>query len=352
MRQQWASLLGEIEPRNPKVQSQNSEFVSLVGADVRRLTLPNPESAIPDPNLDRASSRRLLQSKDAAANEAKAIKVERISLEPEPGIIVPLLLALPRAKSINPPVVIALSQQGKSRFLAERAETIAELLESGVAVCLPDVRGTGETSPGSSRGYRSEATSISASELMLGRTMLGTRLQDLRSVLCYLRMRGDLDTKRLALWGDSFVPANPSGLSDPLIDEGEAPHPSEPLGGLLALLGALYENDVRAVAASGMLAGYQTVLRDRFCYVPHDAIVPGALTVGDLADVAAALVPRPLRLARLVDGRNVLMTADGARPLLEPALKAYDGTKNELLLLPSSEKDLAAWLVQALLDKL
>jgi hypothetical protein len=186
---------------------------------------------------------------------------------------------------------------------------------------------------------------------MLGRTMLGARLQDLRAVLRYLRSRRDLDTSRLALWGEAFAPTNPKGFPDPLIDEGEPPRQSEPLGGLLALLGALYEDDIRAVVASGTLPGYQAVLRDRFCYFPHDAIVPGALTAGDLVDVAATLAPCPLRLARLVDGRNVLMTSDEVRQLLGPTLRAYDSAKGELLLLPPSDNDLAVWLVRVLAVK-
>ena len=314
LRQQWMNLLGGIDPPNPKVQRHISEQLTRDGKP--------------------------------------PIELERIVLETEPGIVTPLLLALPRGQSATPPVVVAVSQEGKARLLAERAETIAELLASGVSVCLPDVRGTGETSAGSSRGYRSEITSLSASELMLGRTMLGARLQDLRAVLRYLRSRGDLDTSRIALWGEAFAPTNPKGFSDPLIDEGEPPRQSEPLGGLLALFGALYEEGVRAVVANGTLPGYQAVLRDRFCYVPHDAVVPGALTAGELTDVAATLAPRPLRLARLVDGRNVAMTPDEVRPLLGPTLKAYDSVGGELLLLPPSENDLAMWLVRAMAAKL
>ena len=46
---------------------------------------------------------------------------------------------------------------------------------------------------------------------------------------------------------------------------------AEPLGGLLALFGALFEDDVRAVSVHGGLAGYESLLLSPFCYVPHDA---------------------------------------------------------------------------------
>lgn len=75
---------------------------------------------------------------------------------------------------------------------------------------------------------------------MLGQTLLGDRLRDLRSVLRYLRGRTDLDAGRLDLWG---------------------------------------------------VAGYRSILESRFGYVPYDVVVPGVLTVGDLPDVTAAPVP-------------------------------------------------------------
>ena len=76
------------------------------------------------------------------------------------------------------------------------------------------------------------------------------------------------------------------------------------MGGLLALLAPLFEKDIRCVYIRGGLVSYASVLESPFLYVPHDVVVPGALTVGDVSDVAAALAPRPLRLDALVDGLN------------------------------------------------
>ena len=53
------------------------------------------------------------------------------------------------------------------------------------------------------------------------------------------------------------------------------PDQAEPLGGLLALLGGLFEDDVRAVAVRGGLVSYASLLDSPFFYVPHDAVVPG-----------------------------------------------------------------------------
>src|SRR5262249_23036922 len=134
------------------------------------------------------------------------VSLERTLLEVEPGSHVPLLLLLPpHEEGKRVPVVVGVAQAGKAAVLKQRADIIAELLEKGTAVCLADVRGTGETQPGSGRGRTSSATAIAASELMLGQTLVGSRLRDLRSVLAHLRQRPDLDSKRILLWGDSFA---------------------------------------------------------------------------------------------------------------------------------------------------
>lgn len=247
---------------------------------------------------------------DVAPADAKVVTVakdrvgvERIALEVEPGIDVPLILLLPAQG--RAPIVVGVAQEGKRGFLKERSEAVTALLNAGIAVALPDLRGTGETRPGDGRGRSSGATSISSTDLMLGRPLVGSRLKDLRSVLRYLRSRADVDGTRIALWGDSFTQPYDAGenLSAPL-EGGESFRHAEPLGAILALLGALFEPDVRAALARGGLEGYYALLESPFCYVPHDALVPGAVTIGDLPAVAKALAPRPVRVESQVDAQN------------------------------------------------
>jgi cephalosporin-C deacetylase-like acetyl esterase len=311
LRAEWTKLLGDVEPKaEPKAVAEETGTVG-------------------------------------------GVAVHHFLLRAEPGAMIPVLLLVPAGKDkTKAPVVVAIAQQGKAALLKDRAEVVAALLEAGIAVCLPDVRGTGETSPGG-RGRQSASTSISSSELMLGHTLVGSRLRDLRLVLKYLRGRSDIDADHLALWGDSLAPPNPADrdLKVPL-DADKQPDLAEPLGGLLALFGALYEDDVKAVYVRGGLTGYQSVLQSQFVYVPHDVIVPGALTAGDLADVAAALAPRPLRLEALADGLNRRVPVKTLAQTYEPAQAAYVSAKVEGKLQfadePSSAAALARWLVDNL----
>src|SRR5262249_23523858 len=159
------------------------------------------------------------------------------------------------------------------RLLKERAEIIADLLKAGAEGVLVDLRGTGGTRVGDSRGRGSSATSASQMEWMPGGTPGGARLRDLRGLLRYLRSPPDIDAGRMALWGESLAPANPKdrNLEVPL-DAEKFPDQAEPMGGLVGLLGALFEEDVRAVATRGGLVSYQSLLKSPFLYVPHDAV--------------------------------------------------------------------------------
>ena len=281
------------------------------------------------------------------------VTVERITLEVEPQIIVPLLLLRPAGQE-RVPVVVAVAQDGKAGFLQHRADRLAALLAAGVAVCLPDLRGTGETRPGDARGRTSSSTAISASELMLGQTLLGSRLRDLRAVLRYLRGRAEIDPARVGLWGDSFAPVNPPDRDVRVpLDADRLPDQAEPLGWLLMLFAALYEDDIHAVYGFGGLVSYHSVLRSPFCYVPHDVIIPGALTAGDLGDVAAVLAPRPLRLEGSVDGLNRRAGAEALAEALVPARTAYRTAADRLIVAAehASDKELAAWFVTHLQRK-
>jgi hypothetical protein len=131
----------------------------------------------------------------------------------------------------------------------------------------------------------------------------------------------------------------------------ESPDQAEPLGGLLALFGGLFEDGIRAVCVRGGLTGYHSLLQSPFCHVPHDAVVPGALSAGDLCDVAAALAPRPLRLEGLVDGLNREVPADELSRTQVPVLAAYRALGAEAHLQLGGAEGMgsaARWLVQQL----
>jgi cephalosporin-C deacetylase-like acetyl esterase len=274
--------------------------------------------------------------------------LQRLVLEVEPGIVVPVVVLSPSKRAGRAPVVIGVAQAGKAGFLKERANDVQKLLDGGVAVVLPDLRGTGETQVGTSRGKDSSGTHHSVHVQLFGETLLGQRLRDLRSVIAYLRTRGDVDGKRVILWGDSFAPTNSdqTNFKVPHGVDGWPTH-AEPLGGLLGLLGALFEDDVRAVFISGGLSTYHSVLTHFAVLVPHDASVPGALTAGDLCDLAGALAPRPLHLGNMVDHLNRPVAGAALRRDYAPTIQSY-GARPQALTVADRKSSAAAWILDQL----
>jgi len=286
LRTAWAKLLGDVTPAEPRV-------VSSVADD---------KPAAPGPG----------------------IAVQRVVLEVEPDVQLPVLVLAPEKRAARAPAVVVVAQTGKEALLRERSEEIGQYLARGMLVCLPDVRGTGEIRAGTSRDRTSDDGNRSVNLLLYGETMLGQRLRDVRSLLAWLRSRDDVDGQQIELWGDSLAAVNPAD-TDFQVPYGVSgrPEQSEPLGGLLAVLGALFDEDIREVRVRGGLLSYRAVLDAPSVLIPHDVVVPGALTAGDVSDLVAALAPRPVRLEQLVDGLNRAATAGQVRSEYARAVEAY-----------------------------
>jgi hypothetical protein len=304
MQRDWTELLGDVAPKSPPV-----------------LMEPTREERFGE------------------------IRVERMHLRTEPGIVVPVLLLLPPRSGKRAPIVIGVAQQGKQEFLKQRAATIAELLRSGAAVCLLDIRGTGETSAGDDRGRRSQATSTIATELMLGQTVLGVQLHDVRSVLAHLRSHRDLNPRKIAIWGESFTPLNAPDVQFQLPHTANnRPVSPEPVGGMLALLTGLFEDDVAAIYFHRGLADYQSALGSPFCYLRHDAVIPGMLAKCDVSDLVRGLAPTPIWMSEPVDALNRAVT----KTEIESLNKSLSGPQLRITAEQADEIAVAEWLMAKL----
>lgn len=248
-------------------------------------------------------------------------------------------------------MVVAVAQGGKERFLRNRAGTLERLTRSGVAVCLPDLRGTGETSPDPDRSDEGTHRRLAELEFSLGNTLLGARIKDLRTVVAYLRKRSDIDFRRIALWGDSFAPSNPRHLFlDELQWEGgpQIQYQAEPLGAHLVLLAALHEGGIHVVAAQGGLAGTSQYWSTRLLMSRWTLWCLAFSRSATLPISPPPFAPRPLLMERLVNGRNVLLSSAEAEQALSPARQAYRQSRAaERLTIraEAGEPDVASWLI-------
>lgn len=238
--------------------------------------------------------------------ELDQLTITREIIESEPGILVPLMTLA--ARNHHQPnktqrVVVRVSSEGIEKGLARyRDEITAELAGDGVVV-LAEVRGTGLSGADSDRGPQGTSTAHSATHLMLGQTMLGAQLRDLRAVWRYSHTR----------FRDWKFVAHASGMGEPLAPDAPFSYPrrisSRPTecdltGSLLVGLLALFEDDVDEVHCSQAAVSYRSALDSPFLQIPHDCIVPGVLQEVDLPDLLAALPPCRVTIETLVDGRG------------------------------------------------
>jgi cephalosporin-C deacetylase-like acetyl esterase len=229
-------------------------------------------------DIEPAKDPKVIEGK---ADEVPGGKLTRFAFEVEPGIVVPLVLISPNGAKGKTPVVVMVAQGGKAAFLKERADAIAAFLKAGVAVCLPDVRGTGETRAGTSADRGSTRTSVSQTNLILGQPVLGAQLRDLRTVIRWLTDRKDIDHVNVALCGDSFAPVNAASTKFAVPLDVTSPNAiSEPNGDALASLASAFElNNVRCLYTRGQLHA-QKLFDSPYVYYPHEAIVPGVSAAG------------------------------------------------------------------------
>ena len=338
------------ELASSRLAAARSHRATLAPADRRRKLREQLAALLGDIDIpkDAASTAQRIGEPVALGK----IRCERVSLRVEPRIHVPLVVFTPDNRDKRLPVVVAISQAGKQRWLHQRSDAVAQILESGVAVCCADLRATGETSTGDGRDRTSQATALAADYLMLGQTLIGSQVRDLRTVLAYLRTRSDIDPRRIALWGDSLAAPNPEGanLAIPHGADRSAAQ-SEPTAATAVLLAALFEDQIAAVNAAGGLYAFQSVLDSPFCYLPADVIVPGLLTAADLRDIVTELAPLPVRLERLVDGQNRPVAAKNLQEAFAPAKEAYRGTNVAALVISpddASPTNAAQWLISQL----
>ncbi|MCA9113438.1 MAG: hypothetical protein KDA79_00010 [Planctomycetaceae bacterium] len=285
--------------------------------------------------------------KDGATSSRLLIQRGRLTVEP--GIDLPLIVLqnADRQDGARRPAVVAVAQTGKQAFLKHGAEEIATLIDGGCMVVLCDLRGTGETSLADSRSPYSNLTSRTCTEFMLGGTLAGSRLKDLRTVLGWLRSRKDIDTDRIALWGDSFAAVNsPDTKTDVPRRIDSEPAQSEPGGMLLSLLAAVYEDGLAAVSVSGGLLSLAEVLQHSRVEIPHDVVIPGLLKVADVSDLLRHRGPLPVRVAGLVDAANRRVAPEAVTSRLRDAgLKTAHPAG---ITVATDHQGTGAWLLQSL----
>jgi len=234
--------------------------------------------------------------------EGDGYVIEKLIYESEPGIIVPAALFVPRTSEARKPAVVYVNDKGKSAGASDG--TIEQLVKRGFIVFAIDLRGCGETRPQqnpdeSNETYRRFGQYDSAMRAFLvGRTLVGMRAEDISRGVDLLESRPEVDAARI--YGFGVGP-----------------------GALTLLHEAVLDNRIKELALDGMLDSYESVVTHRIHRNIYESLVPGALRVYDLADLVAAIAPRPVWIVDTVDPVGKLVEPEDAGKEYVRSLEAF-----------------------------
>jgi dienelactone hydrolase len=207
-------------------------------------------------------------------------RIEKLTYESEPGLVIPALAYVPEGGSARKPAVLVVDGGGKtaSAALQER------FVRAGRVVLAIDARGLGETRA-TLEGSRSDFTRFfgdydsGMTAMLIGKTLAGMRAEDIVRGLDLLAARSDVDPARMTGYGK---------------DAGAVP---------MLLAGAL-DRRLSAVALEGLLVSYEAAVNQRIHRQVFEQVIPGALIDFDLPDLVASLAPRPAWLINTTDPRG------------------------------------------------
>ncbi|MBX7257491.1 MAG: alpha/beta hydrolase family protein [Candidatus Hydrogenedentes bacterium] len=243
---------------------------------------------------------------------------ERVEIQTEPGIVMPVYVLIPKEGKKPFPVMIAPHGHGGGGKLAvagvgdnpDVAKSIEEhhyaygvdLCKAGFIVFCPDARGFGERQElaAKERGILQQSCQwLNNMAMPLGQTVTGMWVWDLMRLADYVETRDDCDAKRMGC----------AGLSG---------------GGLQTLWFTALDDRVKAAVVSGYYYGVKESLLDMHnncsCnYVPH------LWENADHGDLGALIAPRPLMIQTGdEDSLNGAGGLDNVRPQIELAHRVYE----------------------------
>jgi dienelactone hydrolase len=249
---------------------------------------------------------------------------ERVELQVEPKIIMPVYVLIPKAG--EPPYPVMLNPHGHGgggkaavagvRDVKEIAKAIGPYnYDYGVAFCragfvslCPDARGFGERQEVCAREnvLDSSCVFINRMAMPLGQTVTGMWVWDLQRLIDYAAMRPDCNVNRLGC----------AGLSG---------------GGLQTLWATLFDRRIKAAVVSGYFYGVKQSLLDLHgnCSCNY---VPRLWEYADHGDLGGLIAPRPLMIQTgdedNLNGAGGLKNVRSQVSLARKVYKAANAAKN------------------------
>ena len=229
-----------------------------------------------------------LKIKTYGALPRAGYRIEKLTYESEPGILIPAVLYVPETHGAKSPAIVYADGEGK-----QAAREVAEsLVRKGNMVMSLDARGLGETRPAlDERGYffRYFADYDNAeTAILLGKTLVGMRAADIARGIDLLAARSDVDSSNISGFGRGAA-------------------------AVAMLHAAALDARLKKLALEEMLVSYDAIVTHRIHRQMFEQIVPSALRFYDLPDLASSFAPRPVWLIDTVNPLGQVLPAPEVR---------------------------------------
>ncbi|MFB3922028.1 MAG: acetylxylan esterase [Terriglobia bacterium] len=241
--------------------------------------------------------------------EKENYRIEKLIYEPDPGVIIPALLFVPKNRTARGPAVIYVDGNGKAAGASPDGE-IPRLVARGYVVLAVDARGWGETRPlpndeQSNDVYQYFGHYDSAmTAILIGKTLVGMRAEDVIRGVDILAARPEVDAEQIFGFGVGS-------------------------GALTLLHAAVLDERIKRVALDRMLVSYKSAIESKLHRDVFESVVPGVLKSYDLPDLAAALASRPVWVVDAHDPMGKLVEVAEVKQIYARAIEAFKAVQSE-----------------------
>lgn len=226
-----------------------------------------------------------LEARHLGTTELADHERQKWEIRTEPGIQLPFYLLVPAERS--PPYPVACTVHGhtpigKELYVGhtetdehrihieeERRDVGRQAVRRGYAALVPDMRGFGEfAAPEDREAADRSCRTMQLRGQLVGRSLVGDRVWDLRRLLDFAEARPELDADRIAVTGNSG-------------------------GGTVTLFSAAVDDRIDVAVPTS----YFCTFVDSIGSISHCACnyIPGILELGEMWDIAGLIAPRPFR---------------------------------------------------------
>lgn len=223
-------------------------------------------------------------------------RIETITYQADTGLTIPALLVQPKAGRARR-MVLFLDARGKASGMTAEGD-ITKLVESGYAVFAIDASGTGEVAFARNDSAPWSSPQVSFLALMVGKPLMGIRMNDIVRGLDALKELGALPADGVLGFARGRV--GPVLLHAAVMDQ--------------RITGAIVEDSLVSFASVGSSAVHRNI---------DDTVVPGVLGQYDFVDLVAAMAPAPVWISNARSPTGALLLRREVETAYDYAAQAY-----------------------------